>query len=41
MYQIIDFGVGKIIANSDIAVTVAGTPIFSAPEVIEGKQYDY
>ncbi|CAK59423.1 unnamed protein product (macronuclear) [Paramecium tetraurelia] len=41
IYKIIDFGVGKIIADQNLAVTVAGTPIFSAPEVIDGKQYDY
>ncbi|CAD8177761.1 unnamed protein product [Paramecium octaurelia] len=39
--KIIDFGVSKIQQPSNLAKTVAGTPIYSAPEVLEstGKGY--
>ncbi|CAD8118346.1 unnamed protein product [Paramecium sonneborni] len=39
--KIIDFGVGKIIGK-DVTATEAGTPKYSAPEVLlSGKPYDY
>ena len=32
--QIIDFGVSKLQSATNIAKTIAGTPIYSAPEVL-------
>ncbi|CAD8095095.1 unnamed protein product [Paramecium sonneborni] len=39
--KIIDFGVSKINTNQELATTLAGTPIYSAPEVLTltGKGY--
>ncbi|CAD8099973.1 unnamed protein product [Paramecium sonneborni] len=39
--KIIDFGLGKIIGQ-DLTSTMAGTPLYAAPEIFQGqKSYDY
>ncbi|CAD8125130.1 unnamed protein product [Paramecium sonneborni] len=38
IYKIIDFGAGKIITSQDLGNSIVGTPLFTAPEVLEQKQ---
>jgi NIMA (never in mitosis gene a)-related kinase 1/4/5 len=36
-----DFGISKILQNSEAAMTVVGTPYYMSPEICEGKPYSY
>lgn len=40
LLKIADFGLSKILGESDQAATVCGTPGYCAPEVLMGKPYD-
>ncbi|XP_052894797.1 serine/threonine-protein kinase Nek6-like isoform X1 [Anopheles moucheti] len=39
--KLADFGVSKIMHDNDFNRTIIGTPIYMAPEVARGKDYDY
>ncbi|XP_038075456.1 serine/threonine-protein kinase Nek9-like [Patiria miniata] len=35
-----DFGISKVLKNTDVADTVVGTPYYMSPEIMRGQQYD-
>lgn len=37
--KLADFGISKILTNETM-ITNCGTPVYMAPEIIEGKEYD-
>ncbi|XP_053674196.1 serine/threonine-protein kinase Nek7-like [Anopheles nili] len=39
--KLADFGISKIMHESDLNRTIVGTPLYMAPEVARGKNYDY
>uniref|UniRef100_A0A182NHF7 non-specific serine/threonine protein kinase n=1 Tax=Anopheles dirus TaxID=7168 RepID=A0A182NHF7_9DIPT len=39
--KLADFGVSKIMHADDLNRTIVGTPLYMAPEVARGKDYDY
>ncbi|XP_049291606.1 serine/threonine-protein kinase Nek2-like isoform X2 [Anopheles funestus] len=39
--KLADFGVSKIMHDNDFNRTIIGTPLYMAPEVARGKDYDY
>ncbi|KFB36619.1 AGAP007669-PA-like protein [Anopheles sinensis] len=39
--KLADFGMSKIMHDDDLNRTIVGTPLYMAPEVARGKDYDY
>ncbi|XP_035904624.1 serine/threonine-protein kinase Nek7-like [Anopheles stephensi] len=39
--KLADFGISKIMHDDDFNRTIVGTPLYMAPEVASGKDYDY
>nr|XP_040224034.2 serine/threonine-protein kinase Nek7-like [Anopheles coluzzii] len=39
--KLADFGISKIMHEDDLNRTIVGTPLYMAPEVARGKDYDY
>uniref|UniRef100_A0A182P9X6 non-specific serine/threonine protein kinase n=1 Tax=Anopheles epiroticus TaxID=199890 RepID=A0A182P9X6_9DIPT len=39
--KLADFGISKIMHENDLNRTIVGTPLYMAPEVARGKDYDY
>ena len=38
--KIADFGLAKLIRDSDVMATACGTPGYVAPEILRGEHYD-
>ncbi|ETK93919.1 NEK/NEK1 protein kinase [Phytophthora nicotianae CJ01A1] len=36
-----DFGIARTLRNDDMATTMIGTPLYMAPEVLDGKEYSF
>ncbi|ETN64098.1 mitogen-activated protein kinase kinase kinase 7 [Anopheles darlingi] len=39
--KLADFGISKIMHDEDLNRTIVGTPLYMAPEVAKGRDYDY
>uniref|UniRef100_A0A182LX97 non-specific serine/threonine protein kinase n=1 Tax=Anopheles culicifacies TaxID=139723 RepID=A0A182LX97_9DIPT len=39
--KLADFGISKIMHDNDFNRTIVGTPLYMAPEVARGRDYDY
>jgi serine/threonine protein kinase len=39
--KIADLGLSRAVGAGEFAKTIVGTPLVMAPQVIEGKAYDY
>jgi serine/threonine-protein kinase ULK2 len=37
--KMIDYGLARILLEEDLATTQVGTPVYAAPEVLEGREY--
>lgn len=38
---IADLGFAKEVGNDDLTSTMCGTPVYMAPEILQGKKYDH
>lgn len=38
---IADLGFAKEVGNTDLTQTMCGTPVYMAPEILQGKPYDH